>query len=53
MLLLMKQGNVCERLNATCAKVNATVRSDSSIYFFNSRYGFLYKHSKDGKHYLW
>ena len=36
-LLQVKQDHACERLNATCAKVNATASSDSSIYFFNSR----------------
>ena len=38
-LLQVKQDHACERLNATCAKVNATASSDSSIYFFNSRVG--------------
>ena len=36
-LLQVKQDHACERLNATCAKVNATASPDSSIYFFNSR----------------
>ena len=36
-LLQVKHDHACERLNATCAKVNATVSPDSSIYFFNSR----------------
>ena len=41
-LLQVKQDYACERLNATCAKVNATDSPDSSIYFFNSRAaGFL------------
>ena len=37
MLLQVKQDYACERLNATCAKVNSTDSPDSSIYFFNSR----------------